>query len=106
MGVAVRPGWLAVGTRTQVWFLRNDPSIAAKLEPRGRYDACFLARFSHFTGNLQCHELAWVPSPLDTGLWIVNTAFSCLCTLHASYSFAPSGARPLCPPWYRRTAVI
>jgi uncharacterized protein (TIGR03032 family) len=106
MGIAVGPGVLAVGTRTQVWFLRNAPDIAAKLEPRGHYDACFLTRSSHFTGNIQCHELAWVTSPLNPNergmrgeaggaeLWIVNTLFSCLCTVHPAYSFAPRWRPP------------
>jgi uncharacterized protein (TIGR03032 family) len=99
MGMAVRPGWLLIGTRTQVWSLRNAPDIANRLEPRGRYDACYLTRFSHFTGNIQCHELAWVDPEAATReggageakveLWIVNTLFSCLCSVHSSYSFAP-----------------
>src|SRR5262245_23820393 len=31
MGVASRPGWLAVGTLTQIWLLRSAPDIAPKL---------------------------------------------------------------------------
>jgi uncharacterized protein (TIGR03032 family) len=106
MGVAVRPGWLAVGTRTQVWFLRSAPDIAGKIDPRGEFDACYLTRFAQFTGNIQSHELAWISSPLgpnerrvgtvagDTELCIVNTLFSCLCTVHALYSFAPRWRPP------------
>ena len=106
MGMAVRPGWLVVGTRTQVWSLRNFPDLASRVEPAGHYDACYLTRFSHFTGNIQCHELAWVASgqgPSEKGslgggrapeLWIVNTLFSCLCAVHASYSFAPRWRPP------------
>ncbi len=99
MGVALRPGWLALGTRTQLWFLSSAPDIAAKLEPRGRYDACYLARTSHFTGDIHCHELAWVSSAAGgegerPELWIVNTLFSCLCTVHALYSFTPRWRPP------------
>jgi uncharacterized protein (TIGR03032 family) len=85
MGIAVKPGTIAVCTRKEVWFLRNAPDIAAKLEPRGHYDACFLARTSHFTGDIEAHEAAWV----GTEFWIVNTLFSCLSALHPYYSFAP-----------------
>jgi uncharacterized protein (TIGR03032 family) len=85
MGLATKPDWLALATRNQVWFLRNAPDIAAKLEPRGQYDSCYLARGSHFTGNIQCHEMAWIGSDL----WLVNTLFSCLCTCHPAYSFEP-----------------
>ncbi len=97
MGMAVRPGWLLVGTRTQVWSLRNAPDIAARLESPGRYDACYLPRFSHYTGNIQGHELAWLEpgqpgdasSPNRPELCIVNTLFSCLCTVHAAFNFVP-----------------
>jgi uncharacterized protein (TIGR03032 family) len=117
MGVAVRPGWLVVGTRTQIWSLPNFPDLAAKLRPHGSHDACFLTRFSHFTGNIQCHELAWVSTAPESlpvqgssnlrdatqqnvagegmlELWIVNTLFSCLCAAKASYSFAPRWRPP------------
>src|SRR5262245_57463914 len=77
MGVAVRPDRLAVGTLTQVWFLRAAPDIAPRLAPAGRHDACFLARSSHMTGDIHLHEMAWAGGEL----WFVNTLFSCLCTL-------------------------
>src|SRR5262249_2778385 len=52
MGVAVRPDRMAVGTLTQVWFLRSAPDIAPRLAPAGRHDACFLARSSHMIGDI------------------------------------------------------
>jgi uncharacterized protein (TIGR03032 family) len=85
MGIAVKPGSIAVCTRKDVWFLRNAPDIAARLDPPGEYDACFLARTSHFIGDVQAHEAAWVGKEF----WIVNTLFSCLAALHPAYSFAP-----------------
>ncbi len=85
MGIAVSRDLLAVCTHNEVWFLRNAPDIAAKLEPRGRYDACYLARACHFTGDIQGHEAVWV----NHELWLVNTLFSCLCAVHERYSFAP-----------------
>jgi uncharacterized protein (TIGR03032 family) len=97
MGLAVRPSGLAVSTRTQVWFLNSTPDIADSPEFGDRHDACFLARSSHFLGNIQGHELAWVASPASphgAELWIVNTLFSCLCTVHPTYSFAPRWRPP------------
>lgn len=85
MGIAVKPGTIAVCTRKEVWFLRDAPDIAAKLEPRGDYDACFLTRTAHFTDDIEAHEAAWVGSEF----WVVNTLFSCLAALHPAYSFAP-----------------
>src|SRR3954451_1622844 len=39
MGLAVDARRLAVGTRTQVWSLRNAPDIAPRVEPAGQHDA-------------------------------------------------------------------
>ena len=85
MGLAVDPRRLAVGTRNGVWRLANSPEIAAQLEPAGECDACFLPRSSHVTGDIRIHELSWAGDEL----WLVNTRFSCLCTLHPDYSFMP-----------------
>jgi len=85
MGLAVDARRLAVGTRNQVWLLRNAPDIAARVEPAGQHDACFLPRSCHVTGDVACHEIAWAGDEL----WMVNTRFSCLCTLHPDYSFVP-----------------
>jgi uncharacterized protein (TIGR03032 family) len=90
MGIAVLSDRLAVGTRNQIWWLRSAPDIAPRLQPAGRYDGCFLARASHFTGDIHAHELAWAGEEL----WIVNTLFSCLCTLHEDYSFVPRWRPP------------
>ena len=90
MGIAVKPGTIAVCTRKEVWFVRDAPDIAAKLQPRGEYDACFLARTSHFTDDVEAHESAWVGGEF----WIVNTLFSCLSALHPAYSFAPRWRPP------------
>jgi uncharacterized protein (TIGR03032 family) len=90
MGVAVKPGAIAVCTRKEVWFVRDAPDIAARLEPRGQHDACFLARTTHFTGDIQAHESAWVGHEF----WVVNTLFSCLAALHPYYSFAPRWRPP------------
>src|SRR5215471_18229874 len=59
MGIAVKPGTIAVCARKEVWFAREAPDIAAKLEPRGRYDACYLTRTAHFTDDIRAHESAW-----------------------------------------------
>jgi uncharacterized protein (TIGR03032 family) len=90
MGIAVKPGMMAICTRREVWFARDARDIAARLEPRGRYDACFLARFAHFTDDIHAHEAAWVGGEL----WVVNTLFSCLAALHPAYSFAPRWRPP------------
>ena len=90
MGLAVTPDGLAVGARAQVWFLQSTPDLAAQVVPARHHDACFLTRSSQFTGEVQAHELAWAGNEL----WLVNTAFSCLCTLDSRHSFVPRWKPP------------
>ena len=90
MGIAVNGNKVALGTRSQVWVLRDAPDIAPRVEPAGQHDACYLPRTCHVTGDIGVHELAWA----DDELWVVNTRFSCLCTLHPDYSFIPHWRPP------------
>lgn len=91
MGLAVKePGQFVLGTRTQIWDFRDSAAIAAQLEPAGQYDACFMPRQCHVTGDILGHELAWG----GTELWLVNTMFSCLCTLDPACSFVPRWRPP------------
>jgi uncharacterized protein (TIGR03032 family) len=90
MGVAIGEKMVAVGTRTQIWILRSAPQIAPKVDLAGKYDSCFLTRASHVTGEIRIHEMAWSGSEL----WIVNTLFSCLCTVDERYSFVPRWQPP------------
>jgi uncharacterized protein (TIGR03032 family) len=85
MGMAVSRGRLSIGTAVDVWEFRNVPAVAAKLEPKGKHDACFLPRAAHVTGDVQMHEMAYV----GDDLWFVNTRFSCLATHDPDHSFAP-----------------
>jgi uncharacterized protein (TIGR03032 family) len=97
MGVASDAGRLAIGTRGQVWLWHNAPALASQLDPSDRHDACFVPRSSHVTGDIRVHELAWAGEEL----WVVNTRFSCLCTLHPGYSFVPRW----CPPFITALAA-
>jgi uncharacterized protein (TIGR03032 family) len=90
MGIAAGPGRAAVGAKKEIWLLRNAADIAPRLDPAGTYDACFLARTAHHTGEIQVHEMAWAGGEL----WLVNTLFSCLCTLHDEYNFVPRWRPP------------
>ncbi len=94
MGIAVAPGRIAVASKFQVWTLRNSPSVARRLneseelKSQRPYDACFLPRNSRVTGNIDAHEMAW--GRTEDELWVVNTSFSCLCTLDdPRFSFTP-----------------
>lgn len=85
MGIALDSNRLALGTSFAIWELHNNPSLAQKIEPQGKHDACFLPRSIHITGNIDIHEMAWSRQEL----WFINTKFSCLCTLDKNHSFLP-----------------
>ena len=86
MGMAVGPHGLAVGGPNLIWLLRDAGKLAGQMDPVGTYDRGYLARESFVTGNISVHEMSWGA----TGeLWIVNTLFSCLCTLHEDFNFVP-----------------
>ncbi len=92
MGVAVKPDCdaVALATETQIWHLRNMPALARRLDPPGEFDACFLPRRADFTGPIDAHEMAWTGGDL----WVVNTLFSCLCTLDGVHNFVPRWRPP------------
>src|SRR5262249_35255624 len=91
MGLALDGGRLAVGTTLQVWEYAEVPAVAARLDPPGTHDACFLPRGSHVTGNIRGPGLA---GGAGGGWGGVNPRFSCLCPLARSASFAPRWRPP------------
>lgn len=97
MGVAVGNGRMAIGTAHEVWDYRNMPAVAAKIEPAGKHDACYVPRKIHVTGDIRIHEIAYAAGEL----WLVNTRFSALCTLDADSTFVPRWR----PPFLSRLAA-
>jgi len=85
MGIAPSKNRIAIGTRRQIFFLPRADGLGERIEPAKMYDECYLARLAHLTGPIQIHEMAWGKDEL----WIVNTLFSCLCTLDRETSFVP-----------------
>ena len=85
MGMASIENRLAIGTALQIWEFRNVPEVGRKQSPIGKHDACFLPRAAHVTGDIDIHEMAFS----GDDLWIVNTRFSCLCTVDRDHSFRP-----------------
>lgn len=90
MGLAAGRGRLAVGTLARVEEYRNMADVAARLGSARQYDAAFLPRVSHVTGNVDIHEMAFAGDEL----YFVNTRFSCLCTLNGVDSFVPRWRPP------------
>ncbi|MCS7468792.1 TIGR03032 family protein [Stieleria sp. ICT_E10.1] len=89
--VGVKTSSIAVGGPNVIWFLRDGGSLARQVDPAGTYDRAYLARESFVTGNIHVHEMQW---GADGQLWIVNTLFSCLSTLHEDFNFVPRWQPP------------
>ncbi|HTK73629.1 MAG TPA: TIGR03032 family protein [Gemmataceae bacterium] len=91
MGLAWQGSRLAIGTLTQVCEFQNQPDVVRRLpESERSADGCLVPRRAHTTGNIGVHELAYV----NDEIWVVNTRFSCLCTLAADSSFVPRWRPP------------
>jgi uncharacterized protein (TIGR03032 family) len=84
MGIALSPEQIALGTVNQVWFLVSSPPTKG-VAAASAFDRYYLARGSHVTGEIHVHEMEWA----GRELWVVNTLFSCLCTISVSHNFAP-----------------
>lgn len=96
MGLAVSADRIAIGSGAQVHFFQASHPVASSVSPSGTYDGCFVPHSSRYTGRILGHDLAWG----DAGLWLVNTLFSCLCTLDDTHSFVPHWK----PPFISRLA--
>lgn len=90
MGLAFDGQRLSIGTSNEIWDYRNMPDVARRLHPE-KHDACFIPRNMHVTGDIRVHEIAFDGAG---ELWVVNTRFSVLCTLHRDYSFMPRWRPP------------
>ncbi|MEO1388608.1 MAG: TIGR03032 family protein [Cyanobacteria bacterium J06634_6] len=85
MGLAIGPNQIAVGGSNCIYFLKNAPDIAPRIDPVGTYDACFTIRGAQYTNDIAVHEMAWGQKEL----LLTNTRFSCLSTLHNRFNFLP-----------------
>jgi uncharacterized protein (TIGR03032 family) len=103
MGFAWEPGRFALGTNTEVWEFHDLPAVARKLDAADattHHDAGFLPRSAHVTGDVQVHEMVWVPpsgvasASRLSDLYFVNTRFSCLAQRSGLYSFVPRWKPP------------
>jgi uncharacterized protein (TIGR03032 family) len=90
MGIAIAADQIAIGAQRQIHFLHAAHEVAAGISPVGQYDGCFLSRSSMTTGSIHGHDLAFGVE----GLWVVNTLFSCLCTLDRNFNFFPRWRPP------------
>ena len=114
MGIAVQDGRMALVCKNQIWFMVNQTDLVAEDGKRPQYESYYIPRRSHVTGDISGHEIAWGNRGLSPDedaedhseegskkniqsnkeVWVVNTRFSCLCTIDPEYSFVPRWQPP------------
>lgn len=90
MGLAVSEQQLTLGTYNQVIRFNRNDKVIERLHDRDKVDACFTPNVSHTTGMINIHDIAYGKS----GLWVTNSAFSCLATIEPEHSFVPQWKPP------------
>jgi len=75
MGMATSGNRFAIGTKHEIIEYKNVMGAAAKVEPKGTHDSCYVPWLRHNTGDVDIHEMAY---DKNDKLWFINTKFSCL----------------------------
>lgn len=90
MGLSVSEDQITLGIFKEVLKFNRNDSIILDFDDADQIDACYTPGASHTTGMINIHDIAYG----DEGLWVVNSAFSCLATLESDYSFVPRWKPP------------
>ncbi len=86
LGLAAEPGRLALASARTVVIFANVARLAAHYPSRrDYYDAFFIPRTIHFTGDCQMHDMIFQGRAVIGA----NTAFSCICRVDGDFSFTP-----------------
>jgi len=84
-GLTVSGNKLTLTSYTELINFYRTATDAVPAEITQGADALYLPRNIHITGEINVHDVGWGPE----GLWLVNSRFSCLCTLQPDLSFKP-----------------
>ena len=84
-GLAIRGGQMALCAKHQVFIFESIKEMVDEKGEKQSFDQCLVPRVSFFTGDVLPHEAAF----LGREVLLVNTRFSCLCTLTPQFSFKP-----------------
>lgn len=91
MGIAWRPGELAIACNDRIEVFRNLSDAGPKAGQGEATDACYIPRKTHRTGSIDIHEAGYDG---DSDLWFTGTRMSSLVTLSDEYSFVPRWRPP------------
>ncbi|HEY4350084.1 MAG TPA: TIGR03032 family protein [Paraburkholderia sp.] len=86
MGLAVSGKRLAIATIHELMIFANVSSLAPLYPERpNHYDAMYVPRMSHYTGDLDLHDMAF-----DKQIVLaVNTRYSCISVIDGYFNFTP-----------------
>lgn len=89
-GLCVDQKRMAIGSKNQIWTFRSASNIRGEDGSTLPYELIYVPRQSHVTGDIAVHQLTWIEDTLH----VLNTRFSCLCTLDPDWSFVPGWTPP------------
>ena len=89
MGIAVEENRIAVASFDEISFFTSNDHVIETSNLK-KFDRMYLYRASYNTNTLDIHDIHFD----KTGLWGVNTMFSCLCKFTLSSSFTPKWKPP------------
>jgi uncharacterized protein (TIGR03032 family) len=85
-GLAVDGNRIAVASARTVTVFANAARLAAQYPGRrAYYDAFFVPRLMHFTGDAYIHDMVFEGGAIIAA----NTRFSCICRIDGEFSFTP-----------------
>lgn len=91
MGIAVEDNRIAIASFDEISFYTSNRKIIDAIKSDlNDFDQMYLYRASYNTNTLDIHDIHFDKS----GLWGVNTLFSCLCKFTLESSFSPRWAPP------------
>ena len=90
MGLAIDKDQITLGTWSEVLKFNRHDSVISKLDDKEKVDACYMPQAKHVTGMINIHDIAYGKD----GLWVTNSAFSCLSMLTSGYNFVPKWKPP------------
>lgn len=86
MGIAVKEDRMAIATKHEIVVLRQSNALGQNYPKRpNTYDQFWYPQATFYTGAVDIHDLHFG----QTGIWAVNTSFSCLCTIDSYNNFTP-----------------
>jgi uncharacterized protein (TIGR03032 family) len=91
MGFDVDGDKMILATKDEVILFENSRELAVHYPNKpGAYDSLYVPRITFYTGQADLHDISFG----KTGIWAVNTSFSCICEVNGHFNFIPAWKPP------------